>query len=114
MVEKNVKAGYSALWTDKGTLETASAEAKKKGEEFTEADAEPVLLFDLDWTLDELYVDNSGKCFINATGDTPIGNLSISIPVTNNLARDLVDVYLKRVNRVKTILEAAGKLEDDN
>jgi hypothetical protein len=63
---------------------------------------------------EELYVEElSGKTTICVRGECDLGYISFNVPLTNALAGEVVEKYLKRVNRLKTLLEVAAKLEGD-
>lgn len=115
-MDRNVKIRYASLWIEKDRFNAHKKEAEKEydGTQEEELKGQGYIFQELNYVVDEYYVDSTGgKPEIQLSGDTKLGYLSLSLPVTNNLAKEIIEIYMKRVARMKTMLEAAGKLEEE-
>ncbi len=108
-MEKNVNVDtYLTLRKDtlKSTQKKVNEEAIK---EFGEEDGKDELYYpDLNWETNELYFEDgelflSGEFFHNGK---KLGYLSPTIPLGNDTIIEIIEYYIKKMEKVKAVLEA--------
>ena len=108
-MERNLKVDTYLTLSKKGLKATKEEVNKRAIEEFGKKDGEDELYYsDLIWEVDELYFEDgelwtSGEFFHNGK---KLGYLSPKIPLGNETIIEIIDYYMKKMEKVKAVLEA--------
>jgi len=86
-------------------------EAKEKAIEFDgDKNVKEFLFDDLEYKIEEIYFEEKEEnIYISGTmllGEISLGYISFNIDVPLGVTSDLLQLYVKKVNKIKTILEA--------
>lgn len=100
------------LTLKKKNIDKTDQEAYQRALENWEAQEDHDLLYpDAKLSIDEIYLnDDEDSIHLSASiidGKHTLGDFSADISLTIDLSLDIIDRYIKKLNKLKTILEAA-------
>lgn len=97
----------AVLYINKKQFEKLKAKASDRGEEFTEDNEE--FVFELDSKIEDMEVSEDGSLGYNLIledNNEYFGSVSEDIQLDSKSIINLIEVYRKRLGKLKTVLEA--------
>jgi len=96
-----------SLTLDKEFVKKTMEEANKRGMERYHGDENPErwLLWEFDEE-PEIEIDLDNNLLRLSLNDTPIGEIDLSVDLTADVQIDLLEMFVKRLNKIKAVLES--------
>ena len=111
-MEKNINIDLYMTLSKEGIKLTREAASKATEEAYgDDPDTEDTLLYeDVKWNAEELYFDKESES-ITCNGEfssmgKKLGYMSLEIPIHSELLIEIIEHYMKKLGKLKTVMEA--------